>query len=226
MRVGYARVSTADQYLDLQRDALRRAGCRRIHEDRASGRDTDRSQFLECLAGLVAGDCLVVWRLDRLGRSLADLIRIVAQLEERGIGLESIMERMDTALPAGRLMFHVLGALAEFERNLIRERILAGLAAARARGRRIGRPRKVGRDLARRLRRLVRQSGMTVAQAARRAGASRATAFRALALPQELMLSVCGEIKKLTSIMKKDVFVIGRGGAGDNDVGRWVPRFG
>jgi len=208
MRVGYARVSTADQNLDLQRDALRRAGCRRIHEDRASGRDTDRPQFRECLAGLVAGDSLVVWRLDRLGRSLADLIRIVAQLEERGIGLESIMERMDTASPAGRLMFHVLGALAEFERNLIRERILAGLAAARARGRRIGRPRKVGRDLARRLRRLVRQSGMTVAQAARRAGASRATAFRALALPQELMLSACGEIKKRIGVLIK--YVINR----------------
>ena len=195
MRVGYARVSTADQNLDLQRDALRRAGCRRYYEDKASGRDTDRLKLRACLEGLVAGDCLVVWRLDRLGRSLADLVRIVAQLEERGIGLESIMERMDTASPAGRLMFHVLGALAEFERNLIRERILAGLAAARARGRRIGRPRKVGRDLARRLRRLVRQSGMTVAQAGRRVGVSRATAFRALALPQELMLSVCGEIK-------------------------------
>jgi DNA invertase Pin-like site-specific DNA recombinase len=196
MRVGYARVSTADQNLDLQRDALRRAGCRRFYEDRASGRDTDRLKLRECLAGLVAGDCLVVWRLDRLGRSLADLIRIVAQLEERGIGLESIMERMDTASPAGRLMFHVLGALAEFERNLIRERILAGLAAARARGRRIGRPRKVGRDLARRLRGLVRPPGVTVARAAGRVGVSRATAFRALALPQESMLSACREIKK------------------------------
>lgn len=205
MRVGYARVSTADQNLDLQRDALRRAGCRRFYEDRASGRDTDRLKLRECLAGLVAGDCLVVWRLDRLGRSLADLIRIVAQLEERGIGLESIMERMDTASPAGRLMFHVLGALAEFERNLIRERILAGLVAARARGRRIGRPRKVGRDLARRLRRLVRQPGMTVARAARRVGVSRATAFRALSLPPESMLSACGEIKKRIGVLIKYV---------------------
>jgi DNA invertase Pin-like site-specific DNA recombinase len=208
MQVGYARVSTADQNLDLQRDALRRAGCRRIHEDRASGSDTNRPELRECLGSLVAGDCLVVWRLDRLGRSLADLIRIVTQLEARGISLQSIMERMDTASPAGRLMFHVLGALAEFERNLIRERILAGLAAARARGRRIGRPRKVGGNLARRLRHLVRRPGMTVTQAAGRFGVSRATAFRALARPQEAVLSVCGEIKKRTDLLIK--YVINR----------------
>ncbi|MDP2323493.1 MAG: recombinase family protein [Gammaproteobacteria bacterium] len=177
-----------------------------VQEDRTSGSNTDRLKLRECLAGLVAGDCLVVWRLDRLGRSLADLIRIVAQLEERGIGLESIMERIDTVSPAGRFMFHVLGALAEFERNLIRERILAGLAAARARGRRIGRPRKVSRDLARRLRRLVRQSGMTVAQAARRLGVSRATAFRVLSLPEKIDAKCLWGNKKTDSYLEKICF--------------------
>ena len=159
-------------------------------------RNAVRPQLLASIESLGPGDCLGVWRLDRLGRSLIDLIRIVADLERRGVAFESLMERIETASPVGRLMFHVLGALAEFERNLIRERILAGLAAARARGRRIGRPRKVGHDLACRLRRLVRQPGMTTVQAARRAGVSRATAFRALSLPLESMLSACGEIKK------------------------------
>jgi DNA invertase Pin-like site-specific DNA recombinase len=140
-----------------------------------------------------------------LGRSLTDLISIAAQLEERGVGLESIMEKIDTTSPAGRLMFHVLGALAEFERNLIRERILAGLAAARARGRRIGRPRKVGHALTLQIKRLVLQPGMTVAQAARRVGVSRATAFRALASPREPTLSGCRETKKRIYLLIKYV---------------------
>ena len=181
MRIGYARVSTTDQNLDLQRDALRRAGCVRIHEDRASGKNADRPQLLACIESLAKGDCLVVWRLDRLGRSLIDLIRIVADLEQRGVAFESLMERIETASPVGRLMFHVLGALAEFERNLIRERILAGLAAARARGRPIGRPRKLSPALIFRLGQLVRRNGISVARAAKRVGISRATAFRALA---------------------------------------------
>ena len=195
MRIGYARVSTAEQNLDLQRDALRRAGCVRIYEDRASGGDSDRPQLRACLESLVPGDCLVVWRLDRLGRSLADLIRIVANLEQREVAFESVMERIDTASPAGRLMFHVLGALAEFVRNLIRERILAGLAAAKARGRPIGRPRKLSPARIYQLGQLVRRKGISVARAAKRLGVSRATAFRALALQEEFGLRVLGEIK-------------------------------
>ena len=194
MRIGYARVSTTDQNLDLQRDALRRAGCRRIHEDRASGGDSDRPQLRACLERLAPGDCLVVWRLDRLGRSLIDLIRIVADLERRGVAFESLMERIETASPVGRLMFHVLGALAEFERNLIRERILAGLAAARARGRPIGRPGKLSPVGIYQLGQLVRRNGISVARAAKRVGISRATAFRALALREEFGLKVLGEI--------------------------------
>ena len=195
MRSGYARVSTTDQNLDLQRDALRRAGCRRIHEDLASGGDSDRPQLRACLESLASGDCPVVWRLDRLGRSLIDLIGIVADLEQRGVAFESLMERIETASPVGRLMFHVLGALAEFERNLIRERILAGLAAARLRGRPIGRPRKLSPCGIRQLSQRIRRKGMTVERAARRAGISRATAFRALALQEDAGLRVRGEIK-------------------------------
>lgn len=202
MRIGYARVSTTDQNLDLQRDALRRAACVRIHEDRASGSDRDRPQLRTCLARLAPGD--------RLGRSLADLIRIVADLDQRSVAFESLMERIETVLPAGRLMFHVLGALAEFERNLIRERILAGPAAARARGRPIGRPRKLNHEWVRKLRALVRRNGMTVARAAEHLGVSRATAFRALVRRDETVVGACGVIKKPVVIMKKYVFKIKR----------------
>jgi DNA invertase Pin-like site-specific DNA recombinase len=206
-----------DQNLDLQRDALRRAGCRTICEDRASGSDSQRPQLLACLERLSPGDCLVVWRLDRLGRSLSDLIHIVSDLERRTIGFESLMERIDTVSPAGRLMFHVLGALAEFERSLIRERILAGLAAARARGRSIGRPRKLDRERVRKLRALLLRKGMTVARAAQRLGVSRATAFRWLPSRKKLRASYCSQIKKDPSIMKKYVFKIGMDGAGDSE---------
>ena len=134
-RIGYARVSTGDQSLSLQQDALQQAGCGTLYEDVASGKNTDRPELSNCLKALRAGDTLVVWRLDRLGRSLPDLVRIVAELESRGIQFESLQERIDTSTATGRLVFHLFGSLAEFERNLIRERTLAGLAAARARGR-------------------------------------------------------------------------------------------
>ena len=134
MLIGYARVSSDDQNLNLQKDALTR-GCERILEDRQSGAKADRPGLRDALDYARDGDTLTVWRLDRLSRSLKDLIDLVSQLEARGIGLKSLHESIDTTSSSGKLIFHVFGALAEFERNLIRERTRAGLAAARARGR-------------------------------------------------------------------------------------------
>lgn len=132
-RIGYARVSTDDQNLDLQRDALRLWGVQSIYEEMASGKSAGRPELNQCLRALRAGDTLVVWRLDRLGRSLPDLVRIVEELEGKGVSFESITEKIETTSAAGKLVFHVFAALAEFERSLIRERTQAGLAAARAR---------------------------------------------------------------------------------------------
>jgi DNA invertase Pin-like site-specific DNA recombinase len=143
MLIGYARVSSDDQNLNLQKDALTRAGCERILEDRQSGAKADRPGLRDALDYARDGDTLTVWRLDRLSRSLKDLIDLVSQLEARGIGLKSLHESIDTTSSSGKLIFHVFGALAEFERNLIRERTQAGLAAARARGRRGGRPKSL-----------------------------------------------------------------------------------
>ena len=140
MLIGYARVSTEDQTLDLQRDALTKAGCDRLFTDTMSGAKADRPGLAEALAFARPGDTLVVWRLDRLGRSLRHLIETVTALEQRGIGFKSLTESIDTTSPGGKLVFHIFGALAEFERDLIRERTHAGLTAARARGRTGGRP--------------------------------------------------------------------------------------
>ena len=140
MLIGYARVSTGDQTLNLQLDALTQAGCDRTFTDTASGAKAERPGLAEALDFLRPGDTLVVWRLDRLGRSLKHLIETVTALSERGIGFKSLTEQIDTTTPNGKLVFHVFGALAEFERDLIRERTQAGLSAARARGRVGGRP--------------------------------------------------------------------------------------
>ena len=140
MLIGYARVSTFEQNLDLQKDALTKLGCERIIEETASGKDTERVGLNSIKEILRKGDTLVVWRLDRLGRSLKDLIEWVNYLDEKGIAFKSIQESIDTSSTTGKLIFHIFGALAEFERNLIRERTQAGLAAARARGRLGGRP--------------------------------------------------------------------------------------
>lgn len=140
MLIGYARVSTDDQNLNLQRDALQHAGCSRIYEDRLSGAKVARPGLEKALEMARVGDVLVVWRLDRLGRSLKDLIGMVETLSERGVELHSLQEALATTSSSGKLIFHLFGALAEFERNLIRERTQAGLKAARARGRKGGRP--------------------------------------------------------------------------------------
>lgn len=146
MLIGYARVSTDDQHLDLQRDALKAAGCERIVEEKASGGQADRAGLAHLMELLRKGDTVVIWRLDRLGRSLKDLIQLVERLEAAGVGLRSLHEQIDTSSSGGRLVFHVFGALAEFECNLIRERTHAGLAAARARGRMGGRKRRLDED--------------------------------------------------------------------------------
>lgn len=140
MLIGYARVSTQDQTLDLQRDALQKIGCAKIFTDTASGNSIERTGLNAALKFLREGDVLVVWRLDRLGRSLQHLIESIAHLHQHSIGFKSLTENIDTTTPGGKLIFHVFGALAEFERDLIRERTQAGLAAARARGKRGGRP--------------------------------------------------------------------------------------
>lgn len=143
MLIGYARVSTADQSLELQKDALTAAGCEKVVTDVVSGVAATRPGLNETLEYARTGDTLVVWRLDRLGRSLKDLIETVNALHARGIGFKSLQEQIDTTTSGGKLVFHVFGALAEFEREVIRERTQAGLQAARARGRKGGRPRSM-----------------------------------------------------------------------------------
>src|SRR5918992_168705 len=142
MLIGYARVSTNEQHLDLQRDALRNAGvsAKHLYTDKITGTKAKRPGLEAALSHLREGDTFVVWRLDRLGRSLKHLIETVTALQEQHIAFKSITENIDTATPTGRLVFHLFRALAEFERNLIKERTMAGLSAARARGRKGGRP--------------------------------------------------------------------------------------
>ena len=178
--VGYARVSTRDQDPALQRDALARAGCARVFEDRASGAKADRPGLAAALAYVRDGDILVVWKLDRLGRSLSHLVETVNDLEHRGVGLRSITEQVDTTTPGGRLIFHVFGALGQFERDLIRERTWAGLAAAAARGRRGGRKPVVTPDKLKRARGLIAQ-GLTVREAAARLRVGKTALYEALA---------------------------------------------
>src|SRR5947209_7251013 len=140
MLIGYARVSKTEQHLELQLDALNKAGCEHIFTDKITGIKTERNGLQEAFSHLRKGDTFVVWRLDRLGRSLKHLIETLTSLHEKGIEFQSLTESINTSTPTGMFMFHMIGALAEFERNLIRERTLAGLEAARARGHNGGRP--------------------------------------------------------------------------------------
>ena len=180
MIVGYARVSTHEQNLELQRDALHQAGCERVLEDRISGSATDRPGWTQARAIVRPGDTLVVWRLDRLGRSLKHLIETVTDLDAQGIGFKSLTENLDTTSAGGRLVFHIFGALAEFERELIRERTMAGLASARARGRTGGRPRKLDNKKIANARRLLEDPNQSVTEVAGLLGVSRTTLYRAL----------------------------------------------
>jgi DNA invertase Pin-like site-specific DNA recombinase len=179
-RIGYARVSTEDQNLDLQRDALTRAGCAQIYQEKASGKGSaaERPEWTHCLKALRPGDTLVVWRLDRLGRSLSDLVRIVSELEQQGVGFLSLTKNIETGNAAGKLIFHVFASLAEFERNLIRERTRAGLDAARARGRLGGRKPTLDAQQIHEIRALLRDPQVNVSDVARRYGVSRTTIYK------------------------------------------------
>lgn len=178
MLVGYARVSTQDQDASLQRVALEGAGCDRIFQETASGAHRDRPELLAALEYMREGDTLVVWKLDRLARSLKQLIETVEGLEQRDVGFRSLTENIDTLSPGGKLVFHIFAALAEFERGLIRERTLAGLASAKARGRVGGRPKALSDKDKTAARALLADGGITVAEVAQRVGVSPATLYR------------------------------------------------
>jgi len=180
MLIGYARVSTLDQTLALQQDALTATGCEQLYTDTVSGSVTDRPGLTQALSHLRAGDTLVVWRLDRLGRSLVHLIDTIRDLQERGVGFRSLQEQIDTTTSGGKLVFHVFGALAEFKRDLIRERTHAGLAAARARGRLFGRPKALSPQQVQQLQTLAKDDRNTVGEICQTLGVSRATYYRHL----------------------------------------------
>lgn len=176
--IGYARVSTLDQDLSLQLDALAAAGCERVFEDRASGARADRAGLQAALDYVREGEVLVVWKLDRLGRSLPHLIETVAALEQRGVGFRSLTEAIDTTTPGGRLIFHIFGALGQFERDLIGERTRAGLTAAAARGRKGGRKQAVTEEKLRRAREHIAK-GLNVREAAMRVKVGKTALYEA-----------------------------------------------
>lgn len=178
MLIGYARVSTTDQTLDLQKDALEKTGCARIFTDTASGAKAERIGLEEAMSHLRKGDTLVVWRLDRLGRSLKHLLETITALNNRGIGFKSITESIDTTTSGGKLIFHIFGALAEFERDIIRERTQAGLNAARARGRKGGRPKALTPRKAQMALALYTDKNNTIDDICRTLNISRATLYR------------------------------------------------
>lgn len=178
MFIGYARVSTQDQTLDLQKDALQKAGCDRIFTDTASGAKAERVGLDEALSHLREGDSLVVWKLDRLGRSLRHLIETITGLNNRKIGFKSITEAIDTTTSGGKLIFHIFGALAEFERDIIRERTQAGLNAARARGRKGGRPKALTPKKQEQLQTLYNDKNRSIDEICRTLNISRATLYR------------------------------------------------
>lgn len=181
MLIGYARISkSTGQDTGLQMDALRKAGCERIFEEAASGAQRDRPELAKALAFARDGDVLVVWKMDRLARSLRQLIETVEALSERGIGFQSVTERIDTTSPSGRLFFHIVGAMAEFERGVLKERVAAGLAHARSQGRLGGRPRKMGEQDIAKARAMLGSPGITVESVAATLGVSPSTLYRNL----------------------------------------------
>ena len=180
MLIGYARVSTQDQNPELQLDALKKAGCEKVFVEKASGAQRERPELQAALQYMRKGDILVVWKLDRLARSLKQLIETVENMEERGIGFRSLTEAIDTITSGGRLVFHIFGALAEFERSIIRERTLAGLASARARGRLGGRPRGLSDADVVAAKALLSDANITVEEVAKRLGVATSTLYRYL----------------------------------------------
>ncbi len=187
MKLGYARISTRDQHAHLQHDALQAAGCERIFTETASGSRTDRPVLAELLAQVRPGDVIVVWKLDRLGRSLTHLVQTVGRLVELGVGFKSLQDPVDTTSAQGRLVFNLFASLAEFERDLIRERTQAGLVAARARGRVGGRPRGLTHSAeitAHAAATLYREGKLSVAQICQKLAISRSTLYNYLRFKQ------------------------------------------
>ncbi len=180
MRIGYARVSTLEQNPEMQIDALKAAGCEKIFSDTVSGAKADRPGLQDALDYARKDDCLVVWRLDRLGRSLKHLIEVVEELERSGVGFVSLQEGFDTTTSGGKLIFQIFGALAEFERNLIRERTKAGLTAARARGRVGGRKEKLTPDQVATMLRMADSRQHTIAEVCAVMGITKPTYYRYL----------------------------------------------
>jgi DNA invertase Pin-like site-specific DNA recombinase len=178
MLIGYARVSTQDQTRNLQKDALTQAGCTKIFTDTASGAKAERKGLEDALSYVREGDTLVVWRLDRLGRSLKDLIATITTLNNRNIGFKSLTENIDTTTSGGKLVFHIFGALAEFERDIIRERTQAGLQAARARGRKGGRPKALNQSKAAHAQALYNDKNNSIDGICKTLNISRATLYR------------------------------------------------
>ena len=185
MIIGYARISTGDQTHDLQIDALKAAGCERIWTETASGAKTDRPELADLLDHLRPGDTLVVWKLDRLGRSIQHLVGLIADLCDREVGFRSVTESIDTTTAGGRLVCHVFAALAEFERELIRERTMAGLNAARARGKVGGRRPSLTPAQVRTAQKLYDAETMTVGEIAEHLGVSRSTINRHVTLSRQ-----------------------------------------
>jgi DNA invertase Pin-like site-specific DNA recombinase len=178
MRIGYARVSTGGQNLDLQLDELGEAGCEKIYKEEISGAADERPELQRCLEELRDGDTLVVWRLDRFGRSLKDLVSKMEALEEKGVDFVSLTEGIDTTTAQGKLTFHIFGALAEFERELARERTMAGLKAARDRGRVGGRPPALDEEDIPQVQAMMKDPDVSTADICERFGISRATLYR------------------------------------------------
>lgn len=174
MIVGYARCSTAEQNLDLQLDALKAAGCERIYQDVASGAKVDRPELEKCLKFLQRGDALVVWKLDRLGRTLHQLVNIIHDFSNHGIGFKVTTAPIDTTTAQGRMIFGVFASLAEFERELIKERIAAGIVAAKSRGVKFGPPSKITPEM------LASVGSCNIAQKAKELGVSRSGLYRAM----------------------------------------------
>jgi DNA invertase Pin-like site-specific DNA recombinase len=180
MKIGYARISTDAQETHLQMDALTRAKCSRVYEEKASGAKTDRPELMKLLDNARKGDVVIVWKLDRLARSLRQLIDTTVLLNERGVELHSLTENINTTTPSGKLTFHIFAALSEFERDILRQRVNAGLKAARKRGRIGGRPRALGEADLKKARALLRSGDYSRVQVAEDLGVSRHTLWRAL----------------------------------------------
>lgn len=177
MKIGYARISTAEQTLEPQKDALLEAGCEKLFTDIASGARSQRLGLDRAIEFCRHGDTLVVWKLDRMGRSMSHLIEIIQKFEQKGVGFQSLTEKIDTTTAGGRLIFHLFGALAEFERDLIRERVQAGLKSARARGRKGGRP-PVSEETKRMATTLLADKKLSVKQICERLGMAKSTLYK------------------------------------------------